>query len=370
MGKLIAMAYPTPLFLDQADHTYVKCGTGKKAWSCWGGTTGGKVLGTGTASTRRADKIAQPDEKAGIKCYLINGVCHQAANRILMPAGLTVRGARGYGISEAFFGPYGRVGFWPCKGPLKKYSSVTGDLPECAEGSLMSIIRTGMAASLALKKANKLDWHYTKGVLDNYGKVTKLMRDKVIRPADAKNFHLQNFMYMAEFHLGPMLDRGLSSKLKQVCRKIENERAKAETAFEHDRKAAGEFVDRFNKTTILFQDEMASVMKPDQYETLYDLKPDERVILADRRIVKKVYGVKYGSSDIQQEVRALLQRHSRPRKSARSDIHQEVLALWRRHPKAGKSVRLDVQQQVRALLRRHSQTGKSARTKVRSRVTR
>ncbi len=294
MGKLIAMAYPTPLLLDQADHTYVKCGTGKKAWRCWGGNTGGRVLGTGTASTKRADKIAQPDEKAGIKCYLINGVCHQAANRILMPAGLTVRGARGYGISEALFGPYGRVGFWPCKGPFKKYSGVTGDLPECA-GPPSSSMRTAMGPSLALKKANKLDWHYTKGVLDNYGKVTKLMRDKVIRAADAKNFHLKNFMHMAEFHLGPMLDRALCSKLKQVCRKIENERAKAETAFAHDRKAAGEFVDRFNKTTLLFQDEMASVMKPEQYETLYDLKPDDRVILADREIVEKVYGVKQGS---------------------------------------------------------------------------
>ena len=44
MGTLIAMAYPTSLFADQADHTYVKCGTGKRAWGCWGGKTGGRVL--------------------------------------------------------------------------------------------------------------------------------------------------------------------------------------------------------------------------------------------------------------------------------------------------------------------------------------
>ncbi len=294
MGKLIAMAYPAALFLDLADHTYVKCGTGKKAWSCWGGKTGGKALGTGTASTTRADKIAQPDEKAGITCYLINGVCHQAANRILLPAGLTVRGARGYCISEALFGTYGRVGFWPCKGPFKKYGGVTGDIPACA-GKPLAFIRTAMAASLALKKANKLDWHYTKGVLYNYGKAAKLMGNKAIRAADAKKFHLDIFMHMAEFHLGPMLDRALSRKLKQVRSKIENERTKAETAFAHDQKAAGEFVERFNKTTLLFQDEMASVMKPDQYETLYDLKPDERVILADPKIVKKIYRVKQDS---------------------------------------------------------------------------
>ena len=125
MGTLIAMAYPTPLFANQADHTYVKCGTGKKAWSCWGGKSGGKVLRRSTGSTQRADKIAQSDEKAGIKCYLINGVCHQAANRILLPSRITVRGARGYSISEALFGTYGRVGHWPCKSPFNQYKNVT-----------------------------------------------------------------------------------------------------------------------------------------------------------------------------------------------------------------------------------------------------
>ena len=111
MGILIAKHYPTKMVLKLADHTYVECGTGGKAWGCWGGKSGGTVLRKAPGSTKRADKIAQPDEKAGIKCYLINGVCHQAANRILLPAGITVRGARGYSVSEAIYGPYGRIGF-------------------------------------------------------------------------------------------------------------------------------------------------------------------------------------------------------------------------------------------------------------------
>jgi hypothetical protein len=84
MGELVAKAYPTNLFARLADHTYVECSTGGKAWACWGGKTGGHALGHGPASTMRADAIARPDEKANIKCYLINGVCHQAANRILI----------------------------------------------------------------------------------------------------------------------------------------------------------------------------------------------------------------------------------------------------------------------------------------------
>lgn len=291
MGTLIAMAYPTSVAANQADHTYVKCGTGKRAWGCWGGKTGGKVLRRGTGSTARADRIAQPDEKAGITCYLINGLCHQAANRILLPAGITVRGARGYSISEALFGPYGRVGLWPCRAPFKQYKNVTGDLAVCVHAPL-KVSRAKMAVTGALTDADKLDWHYIQGVLDIYGQAATTMKAKAVDAGDARDFSVKLFMHMAEFHLGNMLDKPLSRKLKQVRSKIEKARVKAEAAYADDEMPPQEFVDDFNKTTIAFQDEMASSMKPEQYQTFFDLKPEERVVLADRKIVKKVFGVK------------------------------------------------------------------------------
>jgi hypothetical protein len=53
------------------------------------------LLGWGAGSTLRADAIAEPDERAGITCYAINGVCQQAAKRILLAApGMTVAGAQ------------------------------------------------------------------------------------------------------------------------------------------------------------------------------------------------------------------------------------------------------------------------------------
>lgn len=285
MGTLIAMAYPTTLFAKQADHTYVKCGTGKKAWGCWGGKKGGSELRRGTGSTKRADKIAQPDEKAGIKCYLINGVCHQAANRILLPAGITVRGARGYSVSEALFGTYGRVGYWPCKSPFNQYPSETGDLPEC--------IGTSVTTELKVRtSADKLDWQYINGVLGIYSEAQNMMKARTVAPDEAQGFHLRLFMYMAEFNLGPMLDKSLANKLKQVRNKVEKVRAKAEAAFANEKMDAREFVDAFNQATIDFQDEMASVMKPAQYETLFDLKPGDHVILADQNVVSKVFGLK------------------------------------------------------------------------------
>ena len=119
-----------------------------------------------------------------------------------------------------------------------------------------------------------------------------VMKAKAIGPVEAESFHIQLFMYMAAFHLGPMLDKALSRKLKQVRIKIEKERIKDETAFSNKEMNAQEFVDAFNKATIEFQDEMASVMKPEQYETIFDLKVDDHVLLADPKIVKKVFGFK------------------------------------------------------------------------------
>lgn len=159
MGTLVAMAYRTTLFAKQADHTYVQCGTGKKSWGCWGGKTGGHKLRLGTGSTKRSGTIAGKDEKAGIKCYLVNGVCHQAANRILLPAAITVRGARGYTISESLFGTYGRVGVWPCNSPFNQYESVTGDLEECAEAKPVKY-SAKVLENLSLGTEDKLDWHY------------------------------------------------------------------------------------------------------------------------------------------------------------------------------------------------------------------
>jgi len=291
MGTLIAMARPISLSRGHADHTYVKCGTGKRAWGCWGGKTGGRVLRRGTGSTRRADKIAQPNERAGITCYLINGVCHQAANRILLPAGITVRGARGYNVSEALFGTYGRVGYWPCRAPFNRYQNVTGDLGVCVPAPVR-VSRAKMAATRALTDADKLDWHYIQGVLAIYGQAARMMKARAVDAGDASDFSVKLFMHMAEFHLGNMLDRPLSRKLTQLRRKIEKARVKAEAAYASDEMPAQEFVDDSNKTTIAFQDEMANVMKPEQYQTLFDLNPDERVELADPKIIKKVFGVK------------------------------------------------------------------------------
>src|SRR5262245_56550592 len=171
MGELIAMRYPIPLVANLADHTYVTCGTGGRSWSCWGGKTGGTELRRGEGSTRRADQIAGPDERGGITCYLINGVCHQAANRILLPAEITVRGARGYEVSEALFGTYGRPGgvFGLCKAPFDQHAATAGDLPACAAAPGLRAVKR-WAAPRRTAAARAGERRYLRGVLAIYRK--------------------------------------------------------------------------------------------------------------------------------------------------------------------------------------------------------
>jgi hypothetical protein len=74
------------------EHTYVTSDCGF-VWRCWGRSTGGSPLAAATGNSIVADCLSQPNSQAGIR-YGFTGVCHQTANRILHPAGITVRGTQ------------------------------------------------------------------------------------------------------------------------------------------------------------------------------------------------------------------------------------------------------------------------------------
>ena len=102
------------------DHAYVISNIGQQ-WGCFGRDAGGLEICSGQGDSVFADCLSKPIHQplgaafplvyAGIK-YLITGVCHQAANRILHPAaGTLVAQARGYGLSVLLYGHYG-LGTW------------------------------------------------------------------------------------------------------------------------------------------------------------------------------------------------------------------------------------------------------------------
>lgn len=300
MGTLVAMHYPTKLAFGLADHTYVMCGTGGRAWSCWGGKTGGTVLHSGSGSTSQADAIAEPNERAGVTCYLINGVCHQAANRILFPAGILVIGAKGYGVSSALFGPYGRprgpLGI--CSAPFNQHTGVTGDLPAC------------VAPAAGIKAADNLrsseEQAYVTRVNQAYQQVAVSGLDAALQPRSAKraktgkrkparhegmltDFMLQLFDYQIDFKLSEKFDGNRRGQMRDLRASTEKSRIELENQFANRDILAMEFVLRSDLEAINFQKQAARVLTPAQYEALFDLKPGHFVGLADPEIVPVAY---------------------------------------------------------------------------------
>ena len=283
MGLLIAKKYPTKLFLNAADHTYVECGNGGKAWGCWGGNTGGTAFNSGTGSTKRADCIAKPNERAGITCYLVNGVCHQAANRILLPAGILVSAARGYSVSSAIFGTYGRVGFWLCSAPFDQCPGVTGDLPACL-ATKSPTPKSGKALAPTLPLLEGEDKHI-RSIKQAYNKFDHLGAT----PLGAMKFHADLFDREVKFRLGEDLGK-VAKELRLAKETVELNHRHMVEAFAHKKMLPAEFIKAFNNMTLKFQDDVASALNKTQYKKLLDLKRDEKVILADPDIIKKLYG--------------------------------------------------------------------------------
>ena len=289
MGTLTVKAYPTRMAAYLADHTYVECANGGRGWACFGGKTGGHVIRSGTGSTVRADAIATPNEQAGLACYLINGVCHQAANRILLAAGITVEGARGYGVSHAMFGVYGRVGVWPCSSPFNKHETVTGDLPACEDRGLDAVPdwrpKTAddqaevdyLRSTLAIYEAHA-------ALLETEGR--PIADGEETRLGEVQAFHLQLFEHMLDFKLGPDLDQGdLRRRLLEIRRGIEDRQLDIDRQHANDELTGPGLADAVDGLARELQGAVAQETTDAQYGRLFGLSKDEVLGVADPDIV-------------------------------------------------------------------------------------
>jgi hypothetical protein len=206
-------------------------------------------------------------------------VCHQAANRILLPAGITVRGARGYGVSEALFGTYGRPrgAFGTCRAPFRQHPGIVGDLPGCPA-----------AAAKAAGRASER--RYLRGVLAIYRRARPLFKPARPSGPDLERFQVALFMHQVRHALGPALGRTRARKLREIRRSTERSRMKLEDWLAAKELTVAAFVDAFNQETLLFQEAVAGILTARQYEALFGLPPGETVILAGPRIVRRAYG--------------------------------------------------------------------------------
>ncbi|MGQ5255170.1 hypothetical protein [Xanthomonas arboricola] len=299
MGVLNVCCYPTTLALYGADHTYVDCESGSYAWGCWGGDSGGTVLRSSHGSTKRADLIAEPDGRANITHYLINGVCHQAANRILRPANITARGARGYLLSVSLFGALGRPSavFGRFQAPLYEHASALGDLDVClyqgmeAPPSQSPSEKDFIAATVELYK-----YHYPELVnVSNTGggqQGAGQLSDK-FEAKRAAIFQIDSFKLLVRYRYEVTRKRVPLTQYHQMM-KIREEFERSRELIEQELVEIGksgwlEFVRNFDGLTQKFQRSLATILPEEDYKALLDISRDELIVLSDPAIVESIY---------------------------------------------------------------------------------
>ena len=137
---------------------------------------------------------------------------------------------------------------------------------------------------------DKFDWRYVEGVLGIYDQASTLMRAKTIKAADAQRLHMKLFMHMAEYNLGPMMNRPLSKRLALIRGRTEKAQLKVERNIASGEMEPSEITKAYNEGTDDFQHRMANALTPGQYQAMFDLKPGETVWLTDPEIVGKAFG--------------------------------------------------------------------------------
>ncbi len=218
-------------------------------WYCWGvfHPTGqskkspGGYAGQAQADLGHASCLCLPNQASSdnppaqgtIFRYAINGVCHQLANQVLWATGnattapLTVRIARGYWLSNALYGTYGRN--WLSNAWEEKKNA-------CAVGA-------------ALVAAQDTD-DFTARVYANVGEaLTADAREGVLQVRDAA--------------------------LARIAAVAARETLRADAATSH---AEGEEI---NRIALEFQDAAAKALAPEQYRQIFELDPDERLTVVD-----------------------------------------------------------------------------------------
>ena len=288
MGTLIVKRYRTSLALKAADHTYVECGTGAKGWGCWGGKTGGATFRQAAGSTRRADAIARADEKAGISCYLLSGVCHQASNRILQAADRSVDGVRGYTLSVAAFGHYGREQtlLARCHSPLFEHHDVCGDLLECRD------IELGENHTNLEPDGREL-YDYSDAIYMSEVRSIYSRNSRLRNPDYQQLFESQMALFCALIghrarRAGMELERWKQQRVIKARERFEEGRMGAELEVSGFNQLL-EFANQFNTLTHSFQDDLANALDSMEYGALLGLSRDERIVLADPDILKDAY---------------------------------------------------------------------------------
>lgn len=275
----ILKGYAEPISFPQgSEHTYVESDTPYFYWECHGKSHKGREICWGYGDANIANCLSQGGQEgnAGIT-YGVNGVCHQIANRILYPAGVTVSSAGGYGASVILYGTYGVIELIT----LIKWNKLK---KKCGAKRAVS-----PALEIESKPKNTPENIYFQKIVDLYSEHDSISRnsdDNVIMK-EINGLMKKEINYLIEYRLGGKVDSHIAKPIqKQQVGLLKERSRKIEELYNGDistEKYVKEMNNLVGDTLISLQENLGKNI----YEEIFNLPANkESFILIDPDIAK------------------------------------------------------------------------------------
>jgi len=264
-----------------ADHTYVTSSDGG-IWPCWGRSSGGRLICSGSGSSKKSDCLSKKSSHAGL-IYGVSGVCHQTANRILYPAKKIVSEAHGYWASVAMYGTYGTSSIpsaieWKVR--KNHCQKIKGDLntklsenkPKISENSVQK-----SEISLYIDKVNDL---YIEEV-----------SDQVLSKSKKIDFLGQELELMADYKLGATKDSYKITALRKLQANLLSEKEILDDTLSNDGIDINEYAEKINKLMFNFLKESEIQLGKETHIKLFEIAPDTVFNIIDADILAENHKV-------------------------------------------------------------------------------
>lgn len=259
-------------FVPFADHTYVKSSDGS-VWPCFGSSDGGRKICSGTGDSDTCNKLAGSDSHAEIS-YGKTGVCHQAANRILIPTGQTVNPAWGYSASTALYGVYGT----DAKEFFKRHNITTMQLNETphnnyVEREFISSVKNLYKSSNMMMNTNDDD------SIDLASEEFKLLLQYKL----SANSSIASNKFSENPTTIP------TNKLLEIHKKFNMKKNSLINDLDNKKLSPEEFATKINEEISSTLHSFSQELSREDFEKVFGIKPGDKVMLVDSKIMTDEY---------------------------------------------------------------------------------
>lgn len=262
------------------EHTYVTSSDGY-VWKCWGKSAGGQPICSGEGDSLQADCLSQKNSHAGI-IYGVTGVCHQTANRVLLPAQCIVSKAQKYWVTVMVYGTYGTKRF-------NSLAELRSRIARCYQGAVPPELQVSGAespgdAGIAQGGDDKL---YLKRLNLMYRDFLESFKDSETRRGKEGDAGLLNreLEIMVEYRLGAETDIREVHSMRRLQDELLREKELYDDALLRKFLKPRHYANKVNDLVSETCNRIRGVVGEEKFQKIFGLSPDASFEIVDPEII-------------------------------------------------------------------------------------